>query len=70
MFRPPSLLASRIVPTAATDRGRAAEAFTFEQNMLCFLRMHRNMLTTRFQAIEWCGDLHPTRFTALSAAPA
>ena len=41
MFRPPSSLASQIVPTAATFRRRAAEAFTSEQNMLCFLRMHR-----------------------------
>ena len=41
MFRPPSLLASQIVPTAATYRRRAAEAFTSEQNMLRYLRMHR-----------------------------
>ena len=41
MFRPPSLLASQIVPTAATYRPRAAEAFTSEQNMLRCLRMHR-----------------------------
>jgi hypothetical protein len=26
------------------------------------------MLTTR-SGNWWCGDLHPTRFTALSAAP-
>src|SRR5713226_2377510 len=41
MFRPPSLLASPIVPTAATYGRRAAEAFTSEQNMLRCLRMHR-----------------------------
>ena len=41
MFRPPGLLASQIVPTAATYRRRAAEAFTSEQNMLRCLRMHR-----------------------------
>jgi hypothetical protein len=41
MFRPPSLLASQIVPTAATYRRRAAEAFTSEQSMLRCLRMHR-----------------------------
>ncbi len=41
MFRPPSLLASQIVPTATTYRRRAAEAFTSEQNMLRCLRMHR-----------------------------
>src|SRR5713101_1604947 len=41
MFRPPSLLASQIVPTAATYRRTAAEAFTSEQNMRRYLRMHR-----------------------------
>jgi hypothetical protein len=41
MFRPPSLLASQIVPTAATYRRRAAEALTSELNMLRYLRMHR-----------------------------
>jgi hypothetical protein len=35
------LLPSPIVPTAATYRRRAAEAFTSEQNMLRCLRMHR-----------------------------
>src|ERR1700730_2957356 len=41
MFRPSGLLASQTVPTAATYRRRAAEAFTSEQNMLRCLRMHR-----------------------------
>src|SRR5437870_5206836 len=41
MFRPPSLLASQTVPTAATYRRRAAEAFTSEQNMRRYLRMYR-----------------------------
>ena len=41
MFRPPVLLASQIVPTAATYRRKAAEAFTSEQNMRRCLRMHR-----------------------------
>src|SRR6201987_5168876 len=34
MFRPPSLLASQIAPTAAAYRRRAAEAFTSAQRML------------------------------------
>jgi hypothetical protein len=38
---PPSLLASQIVPTAATVRRRAAEAFISEQNLLRFLPRHR-----------------------------
>jgi hypothetical protein len=41
MFRPPGLLASQSVPTAATYRRRAAVALTSEQNMLRCLRMHR-----------------------------
>ena len=41
MFRPPDLLASPIVPTAAAYSRRAAEAFTSELNMLRCLRMHR-----------------------------
>jgi hypothetical protein len=41
MFRPLGLLAPQTVPTAATDRRRAAEAFTSEQNMRRYLRMHR-----------------------------
>jgi hypothetical protein len=35
------LLASQTVPTAATHRRRAAEAFTSERNMLRCLCMHR-----------------------------
>ena len=41
MFRPPSLLASRIAPTAARFPRRAAEAFTSEQNVRRNLRTHR-----------------------------
>ena len=41
MFRPSGLLASPVVPTAAANRRRAAEAFTSELNMLRCLRMHR-----------------------------
>jgi hypothetical protein len=69
MFRPPSLLASQIVPTAATYRRRAAEAFTSEQNMLSLPTHASDLLTTR-PGNWWCGDLHPTRFAVLSAAPA
>jgi hypothetical protein len=41
MFGPPSLLAPQVVPTAANTSDRAAGAFTSEQNMLRYLRMHR-----------------------------
>jgi len=40
MFRPPSLLASQIAPTAAFSR-RAAETFTSGQNVRRYLRTHR-----------------------------
>src|SRR5215469_11643509 len=54
IFRPPSLLASQIVPTAATDRRRAAEAFTSEQNLLRFLRRHRTCLPSEYrQLMVW-----------------
>src|SRR5262249_59517886 len=41
MFRPPSLLASRVVPTAAGSPCRAAEAFTSELNVHRCLCTHR-----------------------------
>jgi len=41
MFRPPSLLASQIVPTAASVPCWAAEACTSEQNVRRYLRTHR-----------------------------
>src|SRR5215469_4793133 len=41
MFRPPSLLAPQIVPTAAKNSRRAAGAFTSEQNAVRCLPAHR-----------------------------
>ena len=58
MFRPSGLLASPIVPTAATYRRRAAEAFTSEPNMLRCLRMHRICLPPA-QAIGGVGTYTP-----------
>jgi hypothetical protein len=58
MFRPSGLLASQIVPTAATYRRRAAEAFTSELNMLRCLRMHRICLPPA-QAIGGVGTYTP-----------
>jgi hypothetical protein len=40
MFRPPSLLASQIAPTAASFPCRAAEAFSSKQNVRSYLRTH------------------------------
>jgi hypothetical protein len=53
MFRPSALLASQIVPTAATYRRRAAEAFTSELNMLRCLRMHRIANHLPRQLVVW-----------------
>ena len=58
MFRPSGLLASPIVPTAATYHRRAAEAFTSELNMLRCLRMHRICLPPA-QAIGGVGTYTP-----------
>ena len=58
MFRPSSLLASQIVPTAAAYLRRAAEVFTSELNMLRCLRMHRICLPPA-QAIGGVGTYTP-----------
>jgi hypothetical protein len=67
MFRPSGLLASQIVPTAATYRRRAAEAFTSEQNMRRCLRMHRICLPPA-QAIGGVGTYTRT-YTPLDSQP-
>ena len=41
MFRPPSLLASQIVPTAASSPAGQPRLFTSEQNVRRYLRTHR-----------------------------
>jgi len=62
------LLPSQIVPTAAPYRRRAAEAFYVRAEHASLPPQASDMLTTR-PGNGWCGDLHPTRFAALSAAP-
>ena len=41
MFRPPSLLASQIAPTAASNLAGQPRLFTSEQNVRRYLRTHR-----------------------------
>src|SRR5262249_13319451 len=41
MFRPPSLLASQIAPTAASNLAGQPRRFTSEQNVRRYLRTHR-----------------------------
>jgi hypothetical protein len=68
MFRPPSLLASQIVPTVARYSRRAAETFTSEQSMLRYLTCIG--YASRPNTGNWRhGDSHLARFAALSAAP-
>ena len=68
MFRPSGLLASQIVPTAAAYPRRAAEAL-YVRAEHASLPPHASDMLTTCPGNWWCGDLHPTRFAALSAAP-
>ena len=67
MFRPPSLLASQIVPTAAHIA--AEQLRLLRPSRACFVTSHASdMLAARIG--NWRhGDSHPARFAALSAAP-
>ena len=67
MFRPPSLLAPRIVPTAATPAGQLG---LLHPGTSCFVTSARTGYANRPKTGNWrYGDLHPARLSALSAAP-
>jgi hypothetical protein len=67
MFRPPILLASQIVPTAASFPRRAAE--TLHPSRTCVVTFARIGLATRPTTGNWRDeDFHLARFAALSAA--
>src|SRR5215831_10194929 len=69
MFRPPSLLAPRIVPTAATPT--AGQLGLLHPGTPCFVASARSGYANRPTSGNWrYGDLHPARLSALSAAPA
>ena len=68
MFRPSGLLASPIVPTAAAYLPQGSRGFYVRAEHASLPPHASDMLTTR-PGNWWCGDLHPTRFSALSAAP-
>jgi hypothetical protein len=59
MFRPPSLLASPIVPTAATHRRRAAEALNIRAEHASLPPHASDLLTIRTQAIDGVGTCTP-----------
>jgi len=68
MFRPPSLLAPRIVPTAANTG--AGQLGLLHPGTSCFVTSARSGYANRPNTGNWrYGDLHPARLSALSAAP-
>src|SRR5262249_8706412 len=68
MFRPPSLLAPQIVPTAANTP--AGQPGLLRPGTSCFVTSTRSGYANRPNTSNWrYGDLHPVRFLALSAAP-
>src|SRR5262249_48531409 len=68
MFRPPSLLAPRIVPTAANTA--AGQLGLLRLGLSCFVASARSRYANRPRTGNWrYGDLHPARLSALSAAP-
>jgi hypothetical protein len=68
MFRPSGLLASQTVPTAATLSPQGSRGFDIRAEHASLPPHASDLLTTR-PGNWWCGDLHPTRFATLSAAP-
>ena len=68
MFRPPSLLAPRIVPTAANTA--AGQLELLHLGLSCFVASARTRYANRPNTGNWrYGDLHPARLPVLSAAP-
>src|SRR5215467_1187789 len=68
MFRPPSLLAPRIVPTAASIA--AGQLGLLRLGLSCFVASARSRYANRPKTGNWrYGDLHPARLSVLSAAP-
>ena len=68
MFRPPSLLASRDRSYRCDLSSQGSRGFYVRAEHASLPPHASDMLTTR-PGNWWCGDLHPTRFAALSAAP-
>src|SRR6516225_8572542 len=68
MFRPPSLLAPQIVPTAANTA--AGQPGLLRPSRTRFVASPRIGYANRPNTGNWrYGDLHPARLSALSAAP-
>src|SRR5262250_2853862 len=68
MFRPPSLLASRVVPTAASSL--AGQLRRLHPSRTCIVAFARIGYAIRPTTGNWRSeDFHLARFTALSTAP-
>src|SRR5262249_30373837 len=68
MFRPPSLLAPQVVPTAANTP--AGQPGLIRPGTSCFVASARTGYANRPNTGNWrCRDSHPARLPALSAAP-
>src|SRR5215469_8096617 len=68
MFRPPSLLAPQIVPTAASFL--AGQPRLLHPSRTCVVTFARIGYANRLSTGNWrCEDSHLARFTALSTAP-
>jgi hypothetical protein len=68
MFRPPSLLAPQVVPTAANTP--AGQPGLLRPGTSCFVASARTGYANRPNTGNWrCRDSHPARLPALSAAP-
>src|SRR5215469_3774736 len=68
MFRPPSLLASRVVPTATGSP--AGQLRLLHPSRTCIVAFARIGYAIRPTTGNWRSeDLHLARFTALSTAP-
>jgi hypothetical protein len=64
MFRPPSLLASQIVPTAASFLAGQPRLFTSEQNVHRYLRTHRTYYPPDYRQLAERG-LSPRKIRSL-----
>jgi hypothetical protein len=64
MFRPPSLLASQIVPTAASFLAGQPRLFTSEQNVRRYLRTHRTYYPPDYRQLAERG-LSPRKIRSL-----
>ena len=66
-FRPLSLLATLVAPTSTVSCRADGDFYVRAEH--ASLPPHASDILTTCPGNWWCGDLHPTRFTALSAAP-